>query len=332
MLQINIRRILILIIGVLLINAVSMAQSAADKAYNDGLRFQKTMTIQAQNSAIAKFQGAKKLYDSAAKKAQCDQAISVSVSIKNSLASGKVNKKKVQRNNDSEEEEVKVKEKTLSLSNSEFSLENVAKQLTVTVDASDDNWEVSVTQPKTGSSFVTAKRTGANSVSIDVERNKSYRTRTQVVNVKMDDLERTILINQSGQEANIEADPLKLEFKTNGQTKEMMVYCDSDEEYDDNSGCNWFIVSQPEWINVVVDNGGKDSLGEKAKKFGKAVTGIFKKNKKYPENMLPTKVLVQCLELTKAAGSDYHNGRSEYLIIGSGDKEIKVLIMQKGKK
>lgn len=59
MLQINIRRILILIMGVVLINAVSMAQSAADKAYNDGLRFQKTMTIQAQNSAIAKFQGAK---------------------------------------------------------------------------------------------------------------------------------------------------------------------------------------------------------------------------------------------------------------------------------
>ncbi len=320
----NIRRIWTFVLALVFTCSVAMAQSAADRLYNQGLQLQKTLTVSSQKAAIYKFQGAKKLYDSAQKKAMCDNAIAVSRNIIKNAGSVRSPRHTPKDNN--KEVEHPVKKLTLSVSNSEFNLKNPGVQLTVTVAASDSDWEVALEQPKTGKSFVSAKRTGDNTITIDVERNNSYRTRTQNVVVRLDNLERTIVVNQKGQEANLDADPLKLEFKTGGQTKDLVVYCDSDVEYEDNQGCNWFIVSQPEWVNVVVENGSsKENLADKLKSW-------FNRKKKIPENMLPTKVQIQCLELTKGAGAAYRNGRTDYLVLGSGEKEIKILIIQKGGK
>ena len=82
------KKFLSLLIAILFSTTLMFAQSSGDKLYNQGLQLQKTMTIQSQNQAISKFNSAKKLYDSAAKKAQCDQAISVSRNIIAKLGGG----------------------------------------------------------------------------------------------------------------------------------------------------------------------------------------------------------------------------------------------------
>lgn len=320
--KINLKRIWTCILALIFCSIMAMAQSRADNLYNQGLKLQKTMTVASQKAAISKFRGAKKLYDSASKKAMCDNAIAVSQNIINTRPWPPVK-------DDTKDEQPAVKELSLSVSNSEFNLMNPTTQLSVYVTASDPDWEVTTEAPKTGESFVTAKRTGDGTVSIDVKRNNSYKTRSQNIIVTLDKLKRTITVTQKGQIANLDADPLKLEFKADGQTKDLVVYCDSDEEYADNDNCNWFIVSQPEWINVKIDNGNsKESIGQKLRKLGK---GLFSKNKKYADNMLPTRIQVQCLGLNRSTSS-YKSGRSDYLILGSGEKEVKVLIIQKGGK
>ena len=70
-----------------------MAQNSGDRLYSQGLELQKRQTVQAQKSAIAKFQSAKKLYDSAAKKKQCDDAITVSNNIIKTISTNKKSKK-----------------------------------------------------------------------------------------------------------------------------------------------------------------------------------------------------------------------------------------------
>ena len=67
----------------------TVAQSSGDKLYSQGLELQKKQTVQSQKSAIAKFQSAKKLYDSAAKKKLCDDAIAVSNNIIKSISINK---------------------------------------------------------------------------------------------------------------------------------------------------------------------------------------------------------------------------------------------------
>ena len=69
-----------------------MAQNSGDRLYSQGLELQKKQTVQAQKSAIAKFQSAKKLYDSAAKKKQCDDAIAVSNNIIKTISTNKRSK------------------------------------------------------------------------------------------------------------------------------------------------------------------------------------------------------------------------------------------------
>ena len=71
-----------------IVNPVN-AQTSGDRLYSQGLELQKKQTIQSQKSAIAKFQSAKKLYDSAAKKKQCDDAIAVSNNIIKTISTNK---------------------------------------------------------------------------------------------------------------------------------------------------------------------------------------------------------------------------------------------------
>ena len=72
---------ILIVFAMLIVANPLMAQTSGDKLYSQGLELQKKQTVQSQKAAIAKFQSAKKLYDSAVKKKQCDDAIAVSNNI-----------------------------------------------------------------------------------------------------------------------------------------------------------------------------------------------------------------------------------------------------------
>lgn len=75
----KLRGLLTLLFAAIIGIGSAFSQNAqADKLYSEGLSLQKIMTVKSQKAAIAKFTSAKKLYDSAANKKKCDNAISKS--------------------------------------------------------------------------------------------------------------------------------------------------------------------------------------------------------------------------------------------------------------
>lgn len=83
------------------------AQSAGDKLFKQGQELQMQQTVKAQNLAIAKFAAAKKAYDSADKKAMCDNQIKICENNKKTISKKVTVKKKV-----AEDDEKKVSEPT----------------------------------------------------------------------------------------------------------------------------------------------------------------------------------------------------------------------------
>lgn len=82
------------------------AQSAGDRLFAQGQKFQITQTVKAQRQAIAKFEAAKKAYDSAAKKQMCDNQIAICNSnIKTIANTKKAHANKQKRKNDKKSEE-----------------------------------------------------------------------------------------------------------------------------------------------------------------------------------------------------------------------------------
>jgi len=95
-----------LCIAFLLCIAINVnAQSAGDKLFKQGQELQMQQTVKAQNLAIAKFVAAKKAYDSADKKAMCDNQIKICENNKKTISKKVTVKKKV-----AEDDEKKVNE------------------------------------------------------------------------------------------------------------------------------------------------------------------------------------------------------------------------------
>ena len=67
----------VLVILILLLSVGSNAQSAGDKLFKQGQELQMKQNERSQNQAIAKFTAAKRAYDSAEKKAMCDNQIKI---------------------------------------------------------------------------------------------------------------------------------------------------------------------------------------------------------------------------------------------------------------
>ena len=317
--------------------SVMFAQSSGDKLYNQGLHLQKTMTIQAQNSAISKFNSAKKLYDSAAKKSQCDQAISVSRNIIASLkggggksSGGNAGGRNRQSNrNQAQPQKEEVVKSTLTVTNSQFNIDLNYKKLNVGVTTNQPEWNVATVACADGSSFITVAKTGSSGFDITVPTNPSTVTRTQKVQVTAGNLTREVTVTQTGRRIDLDANHKIFDFKEKGGNKKLNITCNSDQTYPENSDENWFIESQPSWIKIVINEKRDKS---KVEEIGSKVTSFFKgKNKDDDDpNMVKTNITLSCDHLVPGS-IEAHNGRKGEVIIRSGDKTVTLYITQLGK-
>lgn len=247
------RRLLALAACVILCIGIAGAQSKGDKYYNEGLAKQKVMTVESQNQAIAKFNSAKKIYDSAAKKKQCDDAISVSRGIIKSLSAPKGSAPKQQTPRapkESKREEAPKPQATLSLSNSNFYLSQPSTQVEVTVTTNQPRWDVDAVANSDGSGFLKVKKINDDTFRIDVPYNNDAEARVQYVQVTAGDAKERVCVSQSGREIILRADKTIVEAKKKGDKKTLNIYSNGSQSYNDNYGYNWRVLECPSWITI----------------------------------------------------------------------------------
>lgn len=327
------RRLVMSLCALLMSTSLAIAQSSGDKLYNQGLQLQKTMTVKAQNSAIAKFSSAKKLYDSAAKKAQCDQAISVSRNIISSLkggggAGGRTGGRGRKSSAESREETHR-EETTLSLSNTAF--DGVALsggKLNVTVATNDNNWTVAPVVNADGSSYFTASRTDDQTICINVPANPRNGDREQDIIVTAGQLTKKIHVKQEGRKVRVLVSEQVFDFKEKGgDKKDVEIWSDSDITYDDNNGANWRVTDKPEWVRVSIQN--KKEGGGFFKKLGSKVTdtakGLLGKEEVDTEGMTKTYVIIHA----DAKPRKTDPSRSGTITLESGNTTVTLSVNQK---
>lgn len=327
------RRLVMSLCALLLSASFAMAQSSGDKLYNQGLQLQKTMTVKAQNSAIAKFSSAKKLYDSAAKKAQCDQAISVSRNIISSLKGGGASSRTGGRGRKSSgegREETHREETTLSLSNTAFDgVALTGGKLNVTVATNDNNWTVAPVVNADGSNYFTASRTDDQTICINVPANPRSGDREQDIIVTAGQLTKIIHVKQDGRKVRVLVSEQVFDFKEKGgDKKDVEIWSDSDITYDDNNGANWRVTDKPEWVRVSIQN--KKEGGGFFKKLGSKVTdtakGLLGKDEGVDtEGMTKTYVIIHA----DAKPRKTDPSRSGTITLESGNTTVTLSVNQK---
>lgn len=245
-----------------------MAQKAADNLYNQGLKLQSVMTVKSQKQAITKFTNAKKLYDSADKKTQCDNSIEVSrkiisdLSPKSKSSSGSSSKNGSSNSNSTEPEA------NLELSNSFFNLDLNSKILEIKVVTNQSSWDVSPVSASDGSSFLKVEKIGDNEIRITVPRNNSSLKREQRVLVNTAGIQKYITISQTGIPVSIDVNEKLLKFKKKGGSKKITVSCNSTIQYDENYDENWYVSSKPDWILVTINEKREKGFFSKIKDKG----------------------------------------------------------------
>lgn len=301
------------------------AQSSGDKLYNQGLKLQKTMTVAAQNQAIAKFQSAKKLYDSQAKKAQCDNAISVSRNIISSLKSSPNPKP---RNNygggaPRQEAQPEKPKATLSLSNTTFNLGQAGDSMEVIVTTNQPEWSVDAVTNSDGSGFVEVQKVDANTFRVKVPFNGESAARTQYVQVSAGDASERLTVSQAGREIVLKADKTAVEAKKKGDKKKITVSCNSGEEYADNYNQNWHVLQCPEWITVAPkEQNGTKKQAEKMLNKGLKFIGLGGAGDGVDEDIY--KCEVELIIDPISSGSS----RKGEVILESGYKQFKISVNQ----
>ncbi len=321
----KIRVIVSVVMFVISALAVS-AQTSGDKLYNQGLQFQKTMTVKAQRNAIAKFTAAKKLYDSQTKKAQCDQAIQVSNEIIRKLGPVPA------PNSKTSQEYVAVKEEALNITPEEFAIDCHSKTLTVTVAAINiDDWTAVPVSNSDGSSFLTVKK-GNDMVTIECDANNTTARRTQEVAITGGEIKRTVRVVQDGQPVELLVSDSFLEFGNKGGKKNLDLYTNSTTEYQENNNLNWKIVSKPDWVDVVVETeqAKKKSSGGlwgKAKQIGGNLISSLSEDKS--SGMKVTNTLVVNVDKIAKGTHEYNSGRKGEIVLAADEQTVSVLIVQK---
>lgn len=290
--------------------------SSGDKLYNQGLKLQKTMTVKAQNSAISKFKSAKKFYDSAAKKAQCDQAIEVSEEIKRNLSSPSSGSKS--RTSTPE----KKADPTLSLSNNSFDLDNNGAIIPVTVTSNVPDWTVEAVPNSDGSTFLTVKKTQDNTIEIDCPANDTFTDRSQNIRVSASYIKKIITVNQKARVPYLDASEKIIEFKKKGGKKNIEVYCDAYLVYENNNDANWYVVSKPDWIDVSIDMKKSKGLIDKG-------MSLLKGSKQANENknVVTSNVIIYASQLNKGSQAA-ETGRKGIIELASGEKKLTITIHQ----
>jgi len=304
------------------------AQTSGDRLYNQGLELQKRQTVAAQNSAIVKFRSAKKLYDSAVKKKQCDNAIQVSLNIIKSLKRGttsyygKTRTGKGYSNQTAPEPEP---ETTLSLSNTSLNIDNNYKTISINVTTNASEWSVAPVSNSDGTSFLSVnKDEDNNSFEIVCPSNSTTQKRSQEVEVTAGIKRKRVSIEQEGKPITLVAEKSLLEFPHKGGNKTMEVYCNSDAIVKENYNQNWKVVSKPQWVDIVVEaKKTKNFLG----KVADFATDLVKSNVSVADdpNIKTSTIKVVVNSIPKKNTE----GRKGEIVLGSGKQQIAIMIIQK---
>ncbi len=272
-----VKRIITIVCAMMLCVVAANAQSSGDKLYNQGLALQKTMTKSAQNQAISKFQSAKKLYDSAAKKKQCDDAIAVSRGIISSLGSGGGKGDRgsgggSSKNSGGSKQKIEKQETreaaTLTLSNKVFHPGQQASEMEVSVTTNQKEWSVAPIADRDGKSFVAVTKVDDHIFKISVPFNPGADARTQYVQVTAGSAKEKVEVTQIGREIELTANKTSIKVGKKSKTEKIDIICNSDAEYSENYGNNWRVLSAPDWVRVVGEAPKKE---ESKGLFGKMV-------------------------------------------------------------
>ncbi len=295
----------------LIVTVIVKAQNSGDRLYSQGLELQKKLTVPSQRSAIAKFKSAKKLYDSTAKKRQCDDAIDVSNSIIKSL--GTKNKIQEERKNVEEEKKVSVFEvnpDTLLMPYKE-------NFITVNVTTTEEEWDATPKANFDGQSFVTVVRnTGNKSFNVTSSTNKSTRLRRMTIEVTSGKMTKTIVVEQKGRPVSLSVEKSVVEFSWKGGKKSVDINSDSEQVETDNNNRNWKVESKPDWITVIGEEKKKKNL------IGKAWQLVASGSTAITET-------TSVMELVASSKSKNAPSRTGEVIISSGEQSAKIVVHQK---
>lgn len=309
-----------LFIFVMLGFAVSaVAQTSGDRLYSQGLELQKKQTVQSQRSAIAKFKSAKKLYDSAAKKKQCDDAIAVSNNIIKSISINKATNGNSQNVNNAE-----LKTSVLELSNEKLQLDYESRSVSVNITTTEDEWSVTTIANDDGKAFVSVNQhRDEKSFEIVCPENSSTRQRSQSIEVRAGELKKIIIVEQSGKPTILSVEKTVVEFSSKGGSKSIEVYSNSDSLEDDNNNRNWKVVSKPEWVSVIgeefKEKGFLGKLGDKAKSLVKKGT----------VSAGDPSVVTSIMMIVVASKSKNEPSRSGDIVINSENQQATIIVQQK---
>lgn len=186
----------------LLLPLMLKAQSSCDALFQEGQKLQQTMTVVAQNKAIALFQKAKACYDSAERKSICDQQIRTCRAIIQRLGSGSStanrNRKHVEETDTTApkpkvEEPKKPERNDIQLSAGKNKIEFKGKGgqvLTVKIKCNYDDWEV-VEQPE----WVTITM-GPNAIMVSADENDTDEKRDGFIKIACGDESISIFVSQ----------------------------------------------------------------------------------------------------------------------------------------
>lgn len=174
------------------------AQSAGDKLFKQGQELQMQQTVKAQNQAIAKFVAAKRAYDSADKKAMCDNQIKICENNKKTIKRKTVFKKEVEEIDDKEAKKLatdslpKADPVILSLSVSSIEFKSSGKK--------NDNHQVTVNCNYTTWTYkcpdwVYVTKNG-NVLTLTASPNDTGNERSAVFTVECDDVKAELMVYQ----------------------------------------------------------------------------------------------------------------------------------------
>lgn len=296
-----------------------IAQTSGDKLYSQGLELQKKQTVQSQKAAITKFQSAKKLYDSAAKKKQCDDAITVSNNIIKNLSSNKG-----QRAATSNSQSTILKASVLELSNEKLLLDCERRSVTVNITTTETEWSITPIANSDGGAFVSVNQhPEEKNFEIVCSANNSTKQRSQTIEVRAGDLKKTLTIEQSGKPTILSVEKTVVEFSSKGGSKSIEVYSNSDSLEEDNNNRNWKIVSKPDWVNVIGEEyKEKGFLG----RLGDTAKGLVKKNSASADD---PSVVISIMKLVVASKQKNDPSRSGEIVISSENQQATIIVQQK---
>ena len=296
-----------------------MAQNSGDKLYSQGLELQKKQTIPAQKSAISKFQSARKLYDSAAKKKQCDDAIAVSNNIIRTISSNKG-----QRGGTQNLKVAELKASVLELSNEKLQLDCGQRSVTVNITTTETEWSITPIANSDGGAFVSINQhLEEKNFEIVCPANNSTKQRSQTIEVRAGDLKKNLIVEQSGKPTILSVEKTVVEFSSKGGSKSVEIYSNSDSTEEENNNRNWKVVSKPEWVNVIGEEfKEKGFLG----KLGDTAKGLVKKNSASAED---PSMITSVMKLVVASKPKNAPSRSGEIVISSENQQATIIVQQK---